>query len=187
LGDLKLARILDYFEPAKKIIEPPPKETPAQKVVTDDVVFGSLGEGIKYDYAACCHPLFPDPIVGLITRARGVTIHRRDCVNLKATHKVDERLMFAKWSKNIIDQHTHSVLLKITAVDDRTVTNNITSVFLSFDLTVNQLKSETSAENQMITITTLFEIGSLAELHRLIDKIYQLNSIVYVERLLTTE
>jgi (p)ppGpp synthase/HD superfamily hydrolase len=93
--------------------------------------------------------------------------------------------MFAQWARLACEYQSDSVLLQITAIDQQNVVNNITGVLLEFGVVMSHLKSERSSQEQLIIITVVFEINSLAELHRLIDRIHQLNCIIEVERLLT--
>ncbi|NBV27873.1 bifunctional (p)ppGpp synthetase/guanosine-3',5'-bis(diphosphate) 3'-pyrophosphohydrolase [bacterium] len=187
LGDLKLSRILDYFDNVPKINEQASTVKENTKTITHhEISFGNMSsDDVKYDYACCCSPVYPNPIVGLITRGRGVIVHRRDCLNLKVINQVHDRLMFAQWARLACEYQSDSVLLQITAIDQQNVVNNITGVLLEFGVVMSHLKSERSSQEQLIIITVVFEINSLAELHRLIDRIHQLNCIIEVERLLT--
>jgi GTP pyrophosphokinase len=67
--------------------------------------------------AKCCKPVPPDPIVGYITRARGVTVHRQDCPNVTGlAPEQHERLMPADWGKNVAEA-PFSADLEVVAED----------------------------------------------------------------------
>jgi GTP pyrophosphokinase len=67
--------------------------------------------------AKCCKPVPPDPIIGFITRARGVTVHRMDCINITGLAEAQrDRLMPADWGKTS-DEAPFSADLEVVAVD----------------------------------------------------------------------
>jgi GTP pyrophosphokinase len=66
--------------------------------------------------AKCCKPLPPDPIVGFVTRARGITVHRLDCPNITGLEPSQrDRLMAADWGKT--GEAPFSADLEVVAVD----------------------------------------------------------------------
>jgi GTP pyrophosphokinase len=65
--------------------------------------------------AKCCKPVPPDPIIGFITRARGVTVHRQDCPTSPARGAQRDRLMPADWGKT--GEAPFSADLEVVALD----------------------------------------------------------------------
>lgn len=66
--------------------------------------------------AKCCKPVPPDPIVGFITRARGITVHRKDCSNITGLAPAQrDRMMAADWGKN--SEAPFSADLEVVAID----------------------------------------------------------------------
>ena len=186
LGDLKITKILDLIEPLKKPIETEHtlKDSSQKKLTYNDVNFGVSAQNIKYEYASCCHPVFPQPIVGILARGRGIIIHTKECFNLKSIPKIYERLIPAQWSKLEENQPSqHNVILKITALNHPAVMTQLTSLLLNFELSISHLSTENDQSTQLMKILASFSINSLAELHRLIDRIHQLNSVIEIERI----
>jgi GTP pyrophosphokinase len=199
IGDLKVSRVFESLELSRKNCEashistykdilPVKKEKQPKKIMHHEVSFGYFnGDAVKYDYAACCEPIFPQPIVGLITRARGLIVHRSDCVNLKFINQVHDRTMFAKWSCLMHDEIMEPIFLKMTTIDQCNLNdslNTIRHVLLDFDIAMNQLKNKSDQKNEIIV---MFEVKSLTQLNELIERLYKLNSIIKVERMLTVE
>ena len=182
LGELKIGKILDYFEPDRKQVSLSEKMILNTRI--NEISFGTLGAGIKHEYASCCNPVFPQMIIGLITRGRGIVIHRSECLNLKGISQAHDRLMFAQWQGLMTEETTQMILLKITAVTHQGLIYNISSVLHNLGIVLHNLISEISKKNQITVITTSFEINTLAQLHLVIDRIQQLNSIIDVERIL---
>ncbi len=186
LGDLKITKILDLIEPIKKPIETEQilKENLQKKLTYNDVNFGISEQNIKYEYASCCHPVFPQPIVGILARGRGIVVHTKECFNLKSIPKIYERLIQAQWSKLEDEQlHQHNVILKITALNHPALMTQLTSLLLNFGVSISHLSTETDQSTQLMKIFASFSINSLSELHRLIDRIQQLNSVIDIERI----
>jgi GTP pyrophosphokinase len=99
------------------VVEEPPASTPVappSRVSSGVMVLGV--NNIATLIAKCCKPVPPDPIIGFITRARGVTVHRLDCPNitgLEASQR--DRLMPADWG-NTTDA-PFSADLEVVALD----------------------------------------------------------------------
>ena len=69
--------------------------------------------GLLIRFAGCCSPVMGDEIIGYISRGRGVTIHRKECPNLKYLEK--ERLISAKWEQNSDSKYT--AIIKVVSSD----------------------------------------------------------------------
>lgn len=80
----------DLFKPKQNIVK---VSTNADGVIVDGA------SGLLIRYAGCCHPVVGDEIVGYISHGNGVTVHRKDCQNLKYLEK--ERLIEAEWEERV--------------------------------------------------------------------------------------
>lgn len=80
--------------------------------------------GLLVRYAGCCCPVVGDDIVGYISRGKGVTIHRKECANLKYLEK--ERLVDAQWQENMNSEFTS--VIKVIADDEPSVVNNLNNL-----------------------------------------------------------
>lgn len=80
--------------------------------------------GLLIRYAGCCSPVIGDDIIGYISRGKGVTIHRKECPNLKYLEK--ERLVDAKWEDDITAKFVTTI--KVVADDDNTSAEYINNV-----------------------------------------------------------
>lgn len=77
--------------------------------------------GLLVRYAGCCTPVAGEEIVGYISRGRGVTIHRKECMNLK--YLEEERLINAQWQENLISDFV--AVVKVVAENKNEVINNL--------------------------------------------------------------
>jgi GTP pyrophosphokinase len=102
--------------PTTPLPPPPPSVAPPSETRTSSGVLVLGVNNIATLIAKCCKPVPPDPIVGFVTRARGVTVHRRDCINITSlAEEQRDRLMPADWG-NTTDT-PFSVDLEVVALD----------------------------------------------------------------------
>ena len=76
-----------------------------------------LFEGLSYSYAKCCHPVPGDPIVGIVTSGKGVTIHTQDCPTLSQYTDEPERWIDVNWNKEALPNAALPVRIKVTLSD----------------------------------------------------------------------
>ncbi len=110
---------LYYKEKAK---EAKPEVIEVKKSKDGILVDGDSGLLIRY--AGCCSPVIGDDIIGYISRGKGVTIHRKECPNLKYLEK--ERLINAKWEDDITAKFTTTI--KVVADNDNTSVDYINNI-----------------------------------------------------------
>jgi GTP pyrophosphokinase len=108
---------------------PPSAPAPLAKPASTSTSSGVLVLGVDNLatlIAKCCKPVPPDPIVGFVTRARGVTVHRLDCANVTSlTDEQRERLLAADWGK-IADEAPFSADIEVVALDRQGLLRDVT-------------------------------------------------------------
>ncbi len=135
-------------------------------------------EGLLYHIAKCCTPLPGEPIVGVVTRSRGVTVHRADCDSLDSVD--EERLMKIRWSETISDKK-YVVNLKIEATDKVGVLQTIIAKVA--DSKTNIVEVSVSAKNKKFgTINMGIEIADLENLSRVITSLLSIPDVISVKR-----
>ena len=103
---------LFYKEKAKEVTEEKVIEVKKDK----DGVLVDGDSGLLIRFAGCCSPVMGDEIIGYISRGRGVTIHRKECPNIK--YLESERLISAKWEQNAGSKFYATI--KVVSSDDKT-------------------------------------------------------------------
>lgn len=187
LGELKITRILDLLD-QKREKKRASRLRPAGESV--EQIDNSIGfyqveeKQIKYDFAKCCQPSCPDPIVGVITRGKGVSIHQSDCPNLKGTPYIQDRLIGVFWKKLEREDNQQASLLtiEITAINVYGLVNQITSILLKEQITIDYLSTKTIKENHLAIVQISFQDKGYCLLHHLIDKLMQQASIIEVKK-----
>ena len=125
-----------------------------------------------------------DEIVGFITRGRGVTVHRTDCVNIMSLSEMEKvRLIDAEWQYGA-DQGDHGLYLaglKIYGNNRTGLLVDITKIFTEREIDINGIHSKTSKQG-VATIDISFNVKGREELMKLIEKIKQVESVIDIER-----
>ncbi|SFB36059.1 GTP pyrophosphokinase [Acetitomaculum ruminis DSM 5522] len=134
-------------------------------------------------FSKCCSPVPGDEICGFVTRGRGVSIHRTDCINIINLSEFDRnRLIDAEWeSVNERIPGLYLAEIKIYGNNRTGLLVDISKIFTERQIDINSINSRTSKQG-IATIAIAFGIKSKTELNSLIEKIRQVESVIDVER-----
>jgi GTP pyrophosphokinase len=133
------------------------------------------------NFARCCRPVPPEPIVGYITQGRGVSIHRQDCGNfLGLNRRHPERVLEIGWGRS--DSASYPVELSIFAFDRSGLIRDITAVLADDNANVIELKSHTDKSSQQVMMDLGVEVADLPTLSTIIARIEQIANVVSVRR-----
>ena len=134
-------------------------------------------------FSKCCNPIPGDEIVGYVTRGRGVTIHRTDCVNVMNMSEMDRsRLLEAEWQQPETKQDEHYMAEINVYANNRTgLLVDISKIFTERKIDIRNINCRTSKQEKA-TISVSFNVSCKEELNSLIEKIRQLESVLDVER-----
>lgn len=192
-GGLKEGQVVNRLqeeykrEAAKKITE----EQIVEKINTPGRGSGSGKGGITVQgmddvavrFSKCCAPIPGDEIVGYITRGRGVSIHRTDCINIVCMSELDrERLIDADWAPNVVQtSNVYSTEIIIYAVDSKGLIFELSKIFNEENINLTGMNVRTSKQGKA-TISVKFEIKSKEQLNKLIVKIRGIEGIIDIER-----
>jgi GTP pyrophosphokinase len=140
----------------------PKRATP--RTAKGDVLIEGVGS-LAVSYGKCCKPVPPDPIVGYVTRARGVVIHRQDCGNVSGLgDERSARLLQASW--NIGANVLHAVDLLIHADERPGLLRDILGVLTAEKMGPLAVNSETAGGLTDVRLT--IEIRDLGQLNRVL-------------------
>ncbi len=141
-----------------------------------------------YDVAVhlskCCSPVPGDEIVGYVTRGRGVSIHRTDCINMMHLSEIEKvRLIEAEWQQGNEQGESGLYLaeLKIFGNNRTGLLVDISKIFTERSIDIIGMQSKTSKQG-VATIAVSFHVKDKEELAKLIDKIRQVESVLDIER-----
>lgn len=137
---------------------------------------------IAVRFSKCCSPVPGDEIVGYVTRGRGVSIHRTDCVNmLHLSEEEKVRIIDAEWQGMSEESGLYQADIKIFGNNRTGLLVDITRILTERKIDIKGIHSKTSKQG-IATITISFDINGKEELQNLIDKIRQVESVLSIER-----
>ena len=175
-----LARITD--EEVLETISENKEKVPEKKSKSGIIVKGLYDVAVHF--SKCCSPVPGDEIVGFVTRGRGVSIHRTDCINIINLSDMErERLIDAEWQHDEESGSSGLYLAEIKVFcNNRTgLLVDITRAFTEREIDINAIHSKTSKQG-IATIDISFNTKGKAELTSVIDKLRQIDSIIDIER-----
>ena len=135
-------------------------------------------------FSKCCSPIPGDEIVGFVTRGRGVSIHRTDCVNVINLADADRvRLIDAEWQASPAGKtgELYTAEIKVYGYNRTGLLVDIMKIFTERKIDVSSANSTTSKQGTATTSLT-FDVPSREELNHLIGKVRQVESVIDIER-----
>ena len=165
-----LLRLLDFKRQDEArnatnlIIDKPDQVRPRQKNSVGGIIIKGYDD-FAVRLSKCCAPVPGDQIVGYISRGRGVSIHRKDCPNMK--NIPSERLMEAKWPTNISDSFEANVMIK--AYDREGLLGDILGVLSAQKVPIRAVSAKTDKEEATIVVSV--QVNGTDVLDNIIKKI----------------
>ena len=135
-------------------------------------------------FSRCCNPVPGDEIVGFVTRGRGVSIHRTDCINVINLPEDERgRLIDAEWqvAENSTSTEQYSTEIQIFANNRIGLFADISKVFTEKQIDITSMNVRTSKQGRATIIMT-FDIHGTEELNRITDKIRQIDGVLDIQR-----
>ena len=176
-----------------------------KKEVTDDELLASINEAnmnrqpkikshsgitvkgihdVAVRFSRCCSPVPGDEIVGFVTRGRGISIHRTDCVNVIGLSDFERnRLIDAEWAPEYETEKGGKYLAEIViyAQNRSGLLADITKTLTEKNIDIQSMNTRTSKQG-IATLSTSFEITGREQLNSIIEKIRMIDSVIDIER-----
>ena len=127
----------------------------------------------------CCNPLPGDEIIGYITRGRGVSVHRKDCVNVKDLLKEENRIIDVSWVEE--KQASYNVDIEISANDRSGLLADITKALSTAKAYIVGINAKTGKDRIAIIELTL-ETKNIDELNSILKAVRKVDSVYEVTR-----
>lgn len=190
-GKVIASEVIQTFEPELKIA-PPEEEKPKnflQKVFTNANKKNERSKSIiKVDgmddllvrFARCCNPIPGDPIVGFITRGRGITVHRVDCE--KAFEVDNERSIDVDWTvAQTPEGMSRNVRLRVISQDIPGLLKHMSEAFAARSVNIQNVQARTTKDRKAVC---QFEVGvrDTQQLNQVIADLQKIPGIIAVER-----
>ncbi|WP_415981825.1 RelA/SpoT family protein [Anaerostipes caccae] len=164
------------LEAAEHVRERRPEEKQKGGIVVKGV------DDVAVRFSKCCNPVPGDEIVGFVTRGRGVSIHRTDCVNLLSMSETDRsRLIEAEWQEGSEGSgQTYTTEISIYANNRKGMLADVSKVFLELDIDILTMNVSNSKKGRA-TLSMSFDINGVAQLNQVIARIRNIEGVVDIE------
>lgn len=186
LGDLgphQVARAL-HESIAPKVAPEPPRAAPAstsQRQAGRGFVIEGVGN-LLTQLARCCQPVPGEPIAGYLTRGRGVSIHRVDCVALqRLAASSPERIVAVEWGQR--DSGSYSVDILIRAVDRKWLLKDVTNLLAESDVHVLATASRVDEKRGHAELRFTLKVSDFAQLGSVLGRLESVPGVSQARRI----
>ena len=190
-GDLTLGQVVnaldrlrtEQFEPQAEdlVTRTPNRRRSKQFKSTHDVTIEGVGN-LMTTLAKCCQPIPGDPVVGYITRGRGVTIHLDDCRQvLRWRSENNPRLLQVGWGEK--PKTNHSVQIQVRAYDRRDLIRDISNILAASDTQVTDISSVVDELLDEVTIRLHVRVRDYEQLSELLNRMGKVINVIEARRM----
>ncbi|HEY0972762.1 MAG TPA: bifunctional (p)ppGpp synthetase/guanosine-3',5'-bis(diphosphate) 3'-pyrophosphohydrolase [Gemmatimonadales bacterium] len=183
-GDIAVVQALKEIYPEQEIVPEGEKKPSAFERLVDRMRGGPRGvriqgvDGLMVRYAQCCQPVPGDPVVGYVTRGRGVSIHRSDCPNLLFLGHEPERRLEIDWQEQ--EGERFIVRLALDGYDRRGLYADVAAAVVSTGTDIRSMELRTT--DGKVTGAVLVEVENLAHLQKIMKAARRVKGITEVAR-----
>ncbi|MDN4072764.1 RelA/SpoT family protein [Fictibacillus terranigra] len=179
----KLRRKKDQEQENKEILEAitESKSLPSARKTDSGIVVKGI-DNLLIRLSKCCNPVPGDEIVGYITKGRGVSVHRKDCVNVN-TGDAQVRLLPVEWEGSIEKPKSYNVDIEINGFDRRGLLNEVLHAVGETKTNITAVSGR-SDRNKMATISMSISIQNVNHLQKVVERIKQIPDIYAVRRVM---
>ena len=139
-------------------------------------------DDVAVRFSKCCSPVPGDEIIGFVTRGRGVSIHRTDCVNIINLPEIERgRLIDAEWQAGSEESSKYLAEIVIYAHNRNGLLADISRALTEKNIDIMSMNTKTSKQG-IATMAASFYVGSREELNHTIEKLRNVESVMDIER-----
>jgi GTP pyrophosphokinase len=177
-GKLSAHQVVNRLTPERDEQEIAPKVTKPAKPVRSIIKIKGI-DNVLYHIAKCCFPVPGDSVIGFITKGKGVTIHRKNCLNLERLALNSERLIDVEWSHD--GDSTSPVKLSIESLDKPGILAELSALISAVNVNIAYIKA-TSTHDKRAIIELILEVKDLKQLSDILNKVKRVDGILSVRR-----
>lgn len=135
-------------------------------------------DNMMISFGKCCNPIPGDPIVGFITRGRGITVHQESCDTVGANLVEQERIIDVNWAAD--RSQTFLVRIKVLAQDRKHLVRDVTEIISAYDINIDTLSMK--VDGDVVTGLLIIEVEGVKQLERVKAKLLASDGVISVER-----
>jgi GTP pyrophosphokinase len=186
-GDVSAAQLAAALQRRERAIEPQaqaptvsPPGARARPVAADGIRVMGVGDLLS-NFARCCRPVPPEPIVGYVTLGRGVTIHRATCGNLaRMQTRQPDRVLPVDWGGD--RDRLYPVEFSVLAFDRRGLVRDVSGIVADARLSIDRMTTATNQADKTADMTLAVKVHDLGELEAVAARIAGLPDVIRVQR-----
>lgn len=173
-GDLSIGRVVARLFPNRQRRK---VQGPAPQRDRRGIRIQGLND-LMITFGKCCGPIPGDPVIGLITRGRGISVHRTDCPNIVALTSDSERLTAVEWGPQ--EEQSYTVHLRCQSHDRKYLLSDISKAIS--DTGANIRRSSTQAHSSLATQHFWIDVHDTSQLRDILQHIRQVQGVMDVRR-----
>lgn len=178
-GELSAIKVLNRLKKAKLADDDVSKFVSQHKFENSkDEIIGL--DGLMYSIAKCCLPLPGEPIVGVITRGKGISVHSKSCKSLETVQP--ERMLDISWNTNKKTKKTYVSAIRIDVQDKMGMLKDILSIITDCDTNITYANVKSNPTQKIGVIELGLEINSIDKLNSVINVLQHTESVISVKR-----
>ncbi len=184
-GKFSPRQILQKLAPDQVLAEPAPAAAPSAvpQVPADakDLVIKVKGiDDLMIYRAKCCNPIKGEPIVGYVTRGKGVAVHSSNCTNVQNLMYEAERKIDVEWARS--DAGSFPVKMIVHTEDKPGMLNQLTTALLAEQTNIRSLEARTDGAPDSAEIDMTVEVRDKKQLERVVGAIRRISGVRDIER-----
>ncbi|MEV4667400.1 RelA/SpoT family protein [Microbacterium sp. LWO12-1.2] len=179
----KVTALITANDPQTGAIDLPGSMPTREPRAGDSGVLVRGASDILVKLAKCCTPVPGDAIVGFVTRGSGVSVHRADCVNVKALSAEQDRFVEVSWAPTT--KSVFRVQIQVEALDRSGLLSDVTRVLSEHH--VNILSATVNTNDERLALSRfVFEMGDAVHLDRVLNAVRRIDAVYDVYRVTTS-
>lgn len=182
-GEVTIAQIAGAVQRRTRRAEPVPALAPRRAAPAEDTAGVSI-EGVGdmlSTFARCCHPVPPENIAGYIAVGRGVTVHRKDCANLRRLEeRRPERVIAVEWGTR--GERAFPVDINVRAFDRRGLLRDLGAVLADAKIDIQAMRTSPQEGDGIADVTFTIAVHDLEALSRVLSRIQGLPNVLSARR-----
>lgn len=176
-----LLKLIDFYRKEVPQAAPPQSKYSSNKHTTGECNVKVKGmDGLLVRFAGCCNPVPGDDIVGFVSRGRGVTVHRKDCPNMK--NEDPERLLEAEWTG---DKGSYTVAIRVIGGEKTPILIYVSNACTMLGLMITSVNGRLDPKTSQSIVDFTIKLNKKDDLDGLIAKVKQNPEIDDIYRVLT--
>ncbi len=174
----------ELVQKEKSVIAEPSYKPRNNKNETSGIKVKGGADNLLIRMSKCCNPVPGDEIVGFITKGSGLSIHRRDCINIVSEYdSIKNRLIDVEWDMEKEDL-SYETEINILLEDRKGFLVDITRIFDDLNLTVTGINAKTGRD-KIATVNLTIEITNIEQLDKVFNKIKNIEGVMDVYRVIS--